>query len=102
MPSQKLTMEELVEKWMNHNNIFCFEGSSGLARFEKLLSVLGVRKHNLKHGSLIEVFLSNNSGAVDALVEWIGKQSDSDWEAALEEIVGAENEEEEENNDEND
>ncbi len=71
MKNKQLEFGELVEKWQVDNKIYHFEGTTGVDRFEKLCKVLGYTDGNYFNASPILNFLSDNSGAIDALVNWI-------------------------------
>jgi hypothetical protein len=60
------------------------EGESGLARFEKMLNALGYKDTGLRLGSAVECFLSDNSGATEALIDWIAEQNSEEWADGLE------------------
>jgi hypothetical protein len=79
------TTSELIERYQEVNKAWHFEGESGLGKFEKLLKVLGYRGHGFRYGSVIESFLADNSGAVEAIIEWIGQQNVDEWNESLEE-----------------
>jgi hypothetical protein len=95
-------MSDLVEEYIDANRLYSFEGDSGLAKLEKLLGALGYSGHNFRYGSPIESFLSDNSGAVEALVDWVRDQNNTEWkrslEAALPEEDDTDDESEEGNN----
>lgn len=82
--------DELVECWKDKNKAWCFEGDAGLDKLTKLIEALGYEGHGFKYGSPIEAFLSDNPGAQDAIVdfigEWVGRNDD--WRACLEDAVG--------------
>jgi hypothetical protein len=95
-------MSELVERYLDVKKVHGFEGESGLVKFEKLLETLGYRSHGFRFGTVIENFLYDNSGAVEAIVAWIGEQNVSEWEEALEEELPPVDEEDVEDLDEED
>lgn len=53
------------------------EGTQGLCNMEKLVDVLGYKD--------MDDFLMDNSGAIEAMVNWIGSRRDSDWSSKLQE-----------------
>jgi hypothetical protein len=79
------SMSELVEEYRDVHHIYSMEGDRGVKRLEKLLEVLGYKGHSFKYGTVVESFLSDNSGAIDAIVEWISNQDVEEWKARLEE-----------------
>jgi hypothetical protein len=75
---------DLVEEFQDHEGIYSFEGERGIANLEKLVAALGYRSHGFKYGTLVEVFLADNSAAIEAIVEWIKEQHSEEWKDALE------------------
>lgn len=77
-----MSMSELVEGALDGDRL---EGEQGLVALEKLFSLLGYKKTHWRFGELIEVFLADNSGAIEAIVNWVGEQNVSEWRDRLEE-----------------
>jgi len=77
-------MNELLEEFMDQEKIHNFEGDSGLKNLEKIIAALGYEPHGFRYGNLIEVFLSDNSAACDALVDFIRDSNVRDWRLSLE------------------
>ena len=77
-------MEELLDEFCDQNRLHSFEGDSGLERFTKVVEALGYKAHRFKWGTPIEVFLSDNSGAIEAVIEWIGSRNIPEWKENLE------------------
>jgi hypothetical protein len=75
-------LADLIEKWCDANKLYHFEGERGQRNFEKLVRVL-----DSNYGSLSE-FLSDNSGAIQAMIEWIGSQRSSEWVSNMQDAVG--------------
>lgn len=73
-------MTELIEKYCDQNKLYNFEGPSGQRKFLKIVSVLGYRD--------MDSFLEDNSGAIQAMLEWLGTQRNTEWVEALEAEVG--------------
>ena len=68
------TLEELVTEYLDHNEIYRFEGDKGvedLNTFVKALNPTGYREEGYRYGSSLERFLSDNPGACEAIVEWV-------------------------------
>ena len=63
--------DELVDKFIEENQIYSFEGDSGISNLNKICSALGYKESGFRYGSSLETFLSDNSGACDAIVDWI-------------------------------
>lgn len=47
---------ELVDKFCDQNNIYRFEGESGLENLEKLIKAIGYESCYFRYGTLLEVF----------------------------------------------
>jgi len=77
-------MNELLEEFMDQEGIHNFEGDSGLKNLERIIEALGYKPHGFRFGSLIEVFLSDNSAACDALIDFIRDSNVRDWRDSLE------------------
>ena len=88
-------LDELIEMWQNQNSAYRLEGDRGLENLEKLISVLGYKRHGFRFGELIEVFLSDNPGAAEAIVNWIGEQNNIEWKDSLKSEVTEEDDDEE-------
>jgi hypothetical protein len=86
---EKLSGDELIEKWRNDNRAYCLEGDSGLENLEKLCRLLGYG-HGFRWGDPIQHFLSDNSGACEAIVDFISEwtERNAEWREALEESLG--------------
>lgn len=93
-------MHDLLEAYQNQNGMHSFEGDSGLDKLTKLLRALGYRGHSFKYGTPIEAFLSDNSGAVEAILNWIAERNETEWCEALESELPPEDEEAEDFDDE--
>ena len=72
-----MSMRKLVERWKNENKAHNFEGERGVRRFEELTKALGYLN--------LECFLSDNSGVIDEMIEWICDCNCSEWEENLQE-----------------
>ena len=64
--------------------MYSFEGSRGVSNLEKLIRVLGYRD--------LHEFFSDNSGAIEGVVEWIKEwtERNDEWKQALLDEVGGE------------
>jgi len=72
-------LSELLEEFCDKKRLYCFEGDRGIEKFEQIVSQLGYEPNGFKYGSLVEVFLADNPGAIQALVEWIGSINSPEW-----------------------
>lgn len=74
-----------LELYMDQENLYSFEGHSGVRKFEKVVKVLG-------YNDLTD-FLADNSGALEALLGFVHDwtERNSEWKEALEaELVDVE------------
>lgn len=65
----------LIEKWMDANDVYNFEGPRGERNFTKLVNALGYKS--------TDDFFGDNSGAYEALINWIGSQRSDEWAESL-------------------
>ena len=89
---------DLVDKWRNQNKVWSLEGDSGLKKLEELFKVVGYG-HQFRFGDPIQHFLSDCSGACEALVEYFADEIDKneEWKEAFKEATHDPEEDEEEN-----
>jgi hypothetical protein len=88
-------LEDLLDSYIRAKGL-SFEGTTGVRNLETIAKTLGYNESGFRYGTPIESFLSDNPGAIEAIVEWIGKQNVPEWQITLEEEVAPEEEEEEE------
>ena len=81
---------ELIEEYRAHKRMHCMEGSRGIENLCKLVHALGYRDcmNRLQFqdgcvGDLLD-FLEDNSGAIEAIITWIGDQNIKEWKDNLE------------------
>lgn len=72
-----------VDNFLQENRIFHFEGDQGIANIEKLIGAIGYAPHGFKYGDLICVFLADNPGALEGLVEFIKEKATLEWKDNL-------------------
>jgi hypothetical protein len=64
--------QEIMEEYYEAKDFSCcFEGERGVAQLETLVKDLGYTGDNFKYGDPISSFLSDNSGCIEAIIEWI-------------------------------
>ena len=75
---------EALEQFMQQERMFSMEGERGVEQLERIVEVLGYGTGFMR-GRALEHFLSDNSGAIEAVVEFIREWADrnSEWEDAL-------------------
>lgn len=99
MNIDEITMTEIREKWMAENKIHNLEGTRGVNGLQKILGAIGYKDGNyLGYNVEILNFLSDNSGAIEAILNWIDDQECPEWKETLveelkEEIVSEEEQE---------
>lgn len=75
-------LSELIEKWRSEKNARCMEGGTGVRRFDQLCVAIGYKDGEFFSDS-IRSFLADNSGAIDALIEWIADANIDEWKENL-------------------
>ena len=75
-----MTLADLIEQWRSENRAHCMEGVTGVRNLEKLCGVIGYKEGDFI-GSEVALmnFLADNSGAIDALLEWMGETENEEW-----------------------
>jgi len=63
----------------------CFEMEKGLDALNDISCALGYTNEGYHRGSAFENFIRDNPGAVQAIMDWIAKQTDksTDWQEKL-------------------
>jgi prephenate dehydrogenase len=83
-------MQDKMQQYLDANKMHSFEGSTGVRRMEKIMQE--VCGYHPMFGNVMSEFFADNPGAVEAVVEWIGKQSirDGEWAENLAELLDGE------------
>jgi len=79
MNEEELSGSEVLTKFLDQEEIFNFEGQRAIENLTKLFENLDsedYKEQPFRYGSPIESFLQDNSGACQAIIEWIEKQMD--------------------------
>lgn len=84
MPAKR-DMSEVLQQYMDENKMFCMEGQRGVRYLDKIVRSVGY--DDQFSTSAIHAFLEDNSGCIEAIVEWIQSQRNSEWIAMLESQV---------------
>lgn len=87
-----------IEKFCDDNKMYQFEGERGIKNLNKILAHIDYKGHGFAYGSPVEVFLADNPGAIEAIIEFIGEYYADKFESPEEEDE-EENDENEEDND---
>ena len=82
MPTKR-DLSELLMQYMGENNMHCMEGTRGVKSFEKLCRALNYS--DSFSTSAIHAFLEDNSGCLEAMIEWIGSRNNQEWKEAIKE-----------------
>src|ERR1035437_1658541 len=87
---QKLTeaksdLYDLIEKYIDQEKMYSCEGGRGVNHFEKIIRILGYRD--------MDNFLEDNSGCLQAMVDWLMEQNVEEWVEAMKAELPAEGDE---------
>ena len=74
----KVDLTTLIQELIDFKRLR-FEGDTGVENLNTIAKALGYKEHGFRYGSPLEVFLSDNSGACEALIEWMGTQNSVEW-----------------------
>lgn len=77
-------MQDLLDQYLEDNNIRNFEGERGVRNLEQLVETLGYGQGFMRNRA-IEEFLADNPGAVEAVVNFIGEwaERNTEWQESL-------------------
>jgi len=88
--TEERSMNEVVDLYVEQNDLGSSEGWKGVENLCKLVRAMGYKDTQYlgqfnggSIGDLIE-FLKDNSGCIDAIVEWIGDSGVPEWKETLE------------------
>jgi hypothetical protein len=77
MNTKDVDVSELIDAYMDQERMYSMEGSTGVKRLTQITKVLGYDYNGLTS------FFEDNSGAIEAVIEWIKTQDASDWKDNL-------------------
>ncbi len=88
-PLEDLDGPDLLQRWQRKNKMHCLEGDAGQEKMQKLVRVLGYDGHQFRFGEPLQQFLSDNPGAMEAILTWVEEQLDDnqDWRANVIEAI---------------
>lgn len=90
--NDNLEMSEIRERWEDQNKIR-YEGTQGVENLKKLLGVIGYKDGNyMGYGNELINFLSDNSGAIEALIAFIDNAGVDEWKDNLADVTNLEEE----------
>lgn len=69
-------LDELIDNYIEDNKMWSFESESGVRKFTKLVRDVGGYRS-------LDEFLADNSGAIEAVVEWMRARNCPEWEENL-------------------
>lgn len=77
-------MEEQLNAYMEQERMYNLEGETGVAHLAKIVGRLGYdTDHYKRDETIITEFLADNSGAMEAIINWIGEQNVPEWKENL-------------------
>jgi hypothetical protein len=88
--SQDDTLRDVIDKYMEFNRFYHFDGPRGVRNFKTFISDLNPEYRDL------EYFLEDNPGAINAIIEWISDTNLHEWKENLKSCIPEYNEDEEE------
>ena len=75
-------MYEKLQEYMAQKNFRFFEGQRGVRQLETIMrEVCGYGSYNT-----MDMFLEDNPGCQEAIVEWIGNQRVAEWENNMDQM----------------
>jgi hypothetical protein len=77
------SMDETLDKFIDENKMYHFEGDTGLKHLNTIAKYLGYREEGYRFGSSLEQFLSDCPGAQEAIINWLRDQSNEEWIESL-------------------
>lgn len=77
-------MDDIFDRYLDQE-FHSVEGSRGVSNLEKMLTAMGYGQGWMRNRA-VEEFLSDNPGAITALLEWIGVEINGvpEWQEGLE------------------
>jgi len=80
-----MSLSELIQKYLDQEKMYSMEGPRGVRNLHKLIQVLDNHYHNF------DTFLQDNSGAIEAIIEWIGSTKLTDWKENIIDVLHPQN-----------
>jgi hypothetical protein len=72
---EELELGELIDQFIDQEKIYQLEGQRGVSNMERITQALGYDN--------FDEFLSDNSGAIEAIQEWISRQDVPEWRESV-------------------
>lgn len=98
-----MSLQDKIEQLMDQENMHTFEGRRGVANLCKIVRALGYKDPHyggqLESGAFLNdllLFLEDNSGAIEAIITWVGKRKSNEWIDNIAALLPEGNEDDEE------
>jgi hypothetical protein len=91
-------MQKKLNEYMSNNRMHCMEGERGVKHMEQVMKE--VCGYDESWGGVMRNFFTDNPGAIEAVIEWIGSVRVSEWRENLDNLVEEEESTEEDEFDE--
>jgi hypothetical protein len=70
---------ELIDALIDEHKLYRLEGGAGLRNLNQICAIIGYKEQPFAAGSPVELFLCDNPGAIDALIEFIIVYMTDEW-----------------------
>jgi hypothetical protein len=81
------SIQAKLEQYCADNKLHNFENERGIRNMKKVMrEVCG---YGDGYGDVMTNFFSDNPGAIEAVITWIGSQGVRDWDSNLTDLLGA-------------
>ena len=101
-----MALASKLEQLMDQENMVSLEGRRGVANLCRIARALGYESPTyggqVDSGAYLDdlfLFLEDNSGAIEAVIEWIGDQRSSEWNENITDLLHERNDDEDDDND---
>ena len=75
--------QEVLDEFQSENRLHNFEGESGIKNLNTIFGTIGYKQEPFLHGSPLELFLQDNSGCIEVMLEWLSKNMTPEWKHEL-------------------
>ena len=95
MTATDKSLSELIEQWQTNNKAYRLEGATGVRNLQKLCEAIGYEEGAFLGSDVAIInFLADNSGAIEAIIDWMGETDIDEWKEELQSEDDHDNEEE--------
>lgn len=84
MSLAEMDLQEVIGQYADHTGHYNYEGERGVDRLGELCKAIG---YGNDYQDPLRAFLADNSGAIEAMIEWIGNQNCPNWKEKLVEFL---------------